>query len=83
MLEKDGEPFKVAVVLKKRIHLYAVFFEPSIDAIYLQRKILHSHAVLEKIGSVMSFTGPDLLLPLKLDKDPCHISATHPLFPHR
>jgi aubergine-like protein len=70
----DGQviPLALNYVLIKQTEGYGVFeyhvsFAPQIDSRGLRFKILHQKEVIEKIGSVMQFTGMNLYLPKLLE----------------
>ena len=59
------------------IYEYHIRFTPNIDSRQLRAKILRQPAVVDKIGTVMQFTGMNLFLPKHLDN--LSITTTTPI----
>lgn len=72
----DGREMRLAVNYVKltvekgmNIHEYHVRFEPDVDSLDTRRKLMRTQAVQDVIGTTLSFTGMNLYLPKKLERD--------------
>lgn len=61
------------------IEEYHVEFNPNIESTSLRYRLLRSDVAIEKIGSVIHWTGTNLYLPKRLAQDRVVFESTHPV----